>query len=66
MHEEIDDRIAELRREIEALRDELRHAVLREASAPGQEGTYAIADRLDRLIVEFMKVQDKVGEAGRD
>jgi tetrahydromethanopterin S-methyltransferase subunit B len=66
MHEELNDRIAELKREIEALRGELRHAVLREASSPGKEGTFAIADRLDRLIVEFMKVRDQVDEAHRD
>ncbi|MGI6131448.1 MAG: hypothetical protein ACOYES_06215 [Bacillota bacterium] len=65
MHEEIGDRICELKREIEALRGELRHSVLREESAAGREGTYAIADRLDRLIVEFMRVRDQVGEADR-
>ncbi len=65
MNDEIDVRIAELKREIEALRGELRHAVLCEESAPGKEATYAIADRLDRLIVEFMRVRDEVGEAGR-
>ena len=64
MNDEIDVRIAELKREIEALRGELRHAVLCEESAPGKEATYAIADRLDRLIVEFMRVRDQVGEAG--
>lgn len=66
MNEEIGGRIAELKREIEALRGELRHAVLREESAPGQEGAYAVADRLDRLIVEFMRVRHQVGEARRD
>ena len=65
MREEIGGRIAELKREIEELRGELRHAVLCEASAPGKETTYAIADRLDRLIVEFMRVRDQVGESGR-
>jgi hypothetical protein len=39
--------------------------VLSEASAPGKEATYAIADRLDRLIVEFMRVRDEVGEGER-
>jgi len=65
MREEIGGRIAELKREIEALRGELRHAVLREESAADNENTYAIADRLDRLIVEFMRVRDQVGEDGR-
>jgi len=65
MHEEIGGRIAELKREIEELRGELRHAVLCEESALGKEGTYTIADRLDRLIVEFMKVRDQVGEGGQ-
>lgn len=65
MHEDIGDRIAELKREIESLRDELRHVVLSEESAPTHEGTYAIADRLDRVIVEFMRVRDQVGEDER-
>ncbi len=65
MNNEIDVRIAELKREIEALRGELRHVVLCEESTPGKESTYAIADRLDRLIVEYMRVRDQVGEAGR-
>ncbi|HAI86407.1 MAG TPA: hypothetical protein DCL63_05385 [Firmicutes bacterium] len=66
MSEVIGERIAQLKQEIEALRDELRQAVLREASAPEHESTHTISDRLDRLIVEFMKVKDEVGEAGRD
>lgn len=66
MPEEIGGKIAELKREIEALRGELRHAVMYEESTPGKEDTYAIADRLDRLIVEFMRVRDQVGEGGRD
>ena len=37
MHEEIGDRICELKREIEALRGELRHSVLREESAAGEK-----------------------------
>ena len=65
MNEEIGGRIAQLKREIEELRGELRHAVLCEESTLGKEGTYAIADRLDRLIVEFMRGRDEGGEAGR-
>ncbi len=64
--EAIDERIAQLKQEIEALREELRQSVLREASSPTEESTHAVSDRLDRLIVEFMKVKDEVGEPGRD
>ncbi len=65
MDEEIEQRIATLKRDIEALRDELRQAALREASAPASQSTYVISDKLDRLILEFMKVCDQVGGTDR-
>lgn len=56
----VTDRVKELSAQIEEMRHELRRAVLAEGGLPVSESTHMISDRLDRLIVEFLRLRDQV------
>ncbi len=58
----VSERVRELSIRIEQMRDELRRAVLAEGGIPVSESTHTISDRLDRLIVEFIRLRDQVSE----
>jgi len=62
MPDRVSERVKELSAQIEEVRDELRRAVLAEGGLSASESTYSISDRLDRLIVEFIRLRDQISE----
>lgn len=56
----IEDKLEDLKKSIESLRIELHNTVESDGSFSNKESTYCISNRLDRLIVQFLKVKEQV------
>ena len=61
MAEAIAARLEQLKTEIEELRAELRETATREGAIADLDRACSVSDRLDALILDFLRVKDQVG-----
>ncbi|MEA4882050.1 MAG: aspartyl-phosphate phosphatase Spo0E family protein [Clostridia bacterium] len=60
MDEAIEERLDLLRQDIEALRAELHDIVIKEGTACASGRAYAVSGQLDKLIVQFLRVKERI------
>jgi hypothetical protein len=58
----VSERVKELAAQIEQMRSELRRSVMEEGTLKPSESTYSISERLDRLIVEYIRLRDQLSQ----
>ncbi|MCR4425281.1 MAG: aspartyl-phosphate phosphatase Spo0E family protein [Firmicutes bacterium] len=56
----LDERLQTLKQAIEDLRCELHELILKEGSVCGSERAYSVSHQLDKVIVQFLRICEKL------